>query len=148
MKVRDLMARPLRTVEAADSIAEAASAMAGHDVGVLPVIEDGSLVGIVTDRDILVRAMAQGLRSRTSVRAVMTARVLTCTADDEVEDVLRIMADQQIRRMPVCSVDGRLLGVFSIGDAARTEEYQELAAAALANICRPHGRHCQRPKAA
>lgn len=148
MKVRDLMARPLRTVEASESIAEAAAAMAGHDVGVLPVVEDGRLVGILTDRDILVRGVAQGLRSRTSVRAVMTTTVLTCAVDDEIEDVLRIMADQQIRRMPVCSAEGRVLGVFSIGDAARTEEYQELAAAAFANICRPHGRHCQRPKAA
>ena len=148
MRVGDVMGRPVRLAEAKDSIADAAAAMADRDVGALPVVEGGQLIGIVTDRDILVRGVAQGVPRTASVRGVMTPKVVRCMAEDEIDEVLGIMADQQIRRMPVCSADGEVIGIFSIGDAARTEEYQEQAAAALANICRPHGRHWQKRETA
>ena len=148
MRVFELMNRHVRTVAPTDSLADAAAVMAGRDVGVLPVVEDGRLVGIVTDRDIAVRGVAAGMRSRTCVAEIMTEKVLDCEADEELDDVLVRMGEQQVRRMPVCTSDGALVGMISIGDAAQTEEYQEAAARALGCISRPHGRHCQHPKAA
>ena len=148
MRVFELMNRHVRTVAPTDCLADAAAVMADRDVGVLPVVEDGRLAGIVTDRDIAVRGVANRMRCRTCVAEVMTEKVLTCSPDDELDDVLGRMGEQQVRRMPVCRSDGALVGMISIGDAAQTEEYQEAAARALSSISRPHGRHCQHRHAA
>lgn len=148
MKVRELMRHPVRTVAPDDSLTDAAALMAERDVGALPVVAAGQLAGFVTDRDIATRAVANRLRGRTPVADVMTAKVVCCGPDDEIDSVLDSMAAQQVRRLPVCAPDGQLVGMFSIGDAAQTEEYQEAAARALSQICRPHGRHSQHRSAA
>ena len=148
MKVRELMRHPVRTVTPNDSLCDAAALMAARDVGALPVVEEGRLAGIVTDRDIATRAVANRLRGRTRVGEVMTSKVQSCDPEDEIDAVLETMAAQQVRRLPVCSAGGELVGMISIGDAAQTEEYQEAAARALSNVCRPHGRHSQHRNAA
>ena len=148
MKVRELMRHPVRTVTPNDSLSDAAAVMAARDVGALAVVADGRLAGIVTDRDIATRAVANRLRGRAPVAEVMTTKVLSCGPEDEIDAVLETMAAQQVRRLPVCSADGELVGMISIGDAAQTEEYQEAAARALSSICRPHGRHSQHRSAA
>jgi CBS domain-containing protein len=144
MKVRELMSRHVRQISADTSIADAAAIMADKDVGALPVVEDGVPVGILTDRDIVVRAIGGHFRSRHPVSEVMSPKVLRCAPDDDVDDVLERMAIEQVRRLPVCGSDGTVIGMFSLGDAAQTEEYQEAAALALSRICRPHGHHCQK----
>lgn len=148
MKVRELMRHPVRTVTADDSLSDAAALMAARDVGALAVVEEGRLIGILTDRDIATRAVANRLRGRARVGEAMTPKVLSCAPDDEIDAALETMAAQQVRRLPVCSADGELVGMISVGDAAQTEEYQEAAARALSNICRPHGRHSQHRNAA
>jgi CBS domain-containing protein len=148
MRVFELMNRHARIVSPTDCLADAAAIMADRDVGILPVLEDGRLVGIVSDRDIAVRGVAGRMRCRTCVAEVMTEKVVTCCAEDEMDDALARMGEQQVRRLPVCTSDGALVGMISIGDAAQTEEYLEAAARTLGNISRPHGRHCQRRQAA
>jgi CBS domain-containing protein len=148
MMVRELMRHPVRTVTPSDRLADAAALMADRDVGILAVVEDERLVGLVTDRDIVVRGMANRLGRRARVGEVMTAKVLSCGPDDEIDTALELMATQQVRRLPVCGPDGELVGMISIGDAAQTEEYQEAAARTLSNVSRPHGRHSQHRSAA
>ena len=143
MKVRDVMRCPVRSVPSTESIADAAALMVDCDVGVLPVVDKGRLVGIVTDRDLAVRGLAAGLDGRSAVLRLMTGEVTTCHPDDQLGDVLKTMAQQRIRRVPVRATGGELVGMISIGDAAENEEYAGEAAATLADICRPHGRHCQ-----
>ena len=147
MKVRELMRHPVRTVAPGDSLADAAALMAQRDVGILPVVEDDRLVGIVTDRDIAIRGVANRLRCGVRVDRVMSRKVLSCGPDDDLDAVLETMASQQLRRLPVCA-NGELVGMISIGDAAQTEEYQEAAALTLSNVSRPHGRHSRHRPAA
>ena len=148
MKVRNMMSRTPRSVSPTESIAQVAALMADRDVGALPVVDDGSLVGIVTDRDLAIRGLATGLHGGAPVFRVMTREIAACGPDDEVADVLVKMAEQQVRRMPVCSDDGELVGMVSLGDAARSEEYSGEAAETLGAVCAPHGRHCQSLRAA
>ena len=148
MKVGNMMSRSPRSVSPTESIAGVAALMADADVGALPVVDDGSIVGIVTDRDLAIRGLAAGLHGGAPVFRAMTRNVATCGPDDELADVLAGMAEQQVRRMPVCSADGELVGMVALGDAARSEEYAGEAAEALGAICRPHGRHCQSLRAA
>ena len=148
MKVRELMSRTVQSARPNDSLAEAAALMAEGDFGAVPVVEDDRVVGILTDRDIAVRGLAARLRSSAAVKRIMTRRISTCSPDDEVDSVLEAMGHQQIRRLPVCEAGGKLVGMFSLGDAAQTEDYQEAAALALSNVSRPHGRHCQHHSAA
>ena len=148
MKIRDIMKTNVRSIKPTESIADAARIMAIDDIGALPVIESGRVVGMVTDRDLAVRGLAQGLRGGSPVLRVMSSDVATCRDDEDVEDLLGRMGDQQIRRMPVCSTEGELIGIVSIGDAARLDGDREEVGHALAEISVPHGRHCQGPLAA
>lgn len=143
MKIRDVMTEAVKAIKPTDTIVDAARAMGEFDVGALPVIEGEKLVGMVTDRDIAVRGVAGGMHSGSPVLNVMTKDVRTCRADDDIEDVLSEMADEQIRRVPVCSDDGRLVGIVSIGDAARYDRDREEVAETLGDICSPHGAHSQ-----
>src|SRR5690242_5474534 len=102
MKVRDIMTASVDSIEAADTIGYAARRMAEDDVGVLPILSSGELVGIVTDRDIAVRAVAAGIHPDVPVHRIMSDQVATCAPDDDVETALLLMGREQIRRMPVC----------------------------------------------
>ena len=143
MKVRDIMTSCVTTVSPTETLATAAATMIDSDVGVLPVVEDGALVGIVTDRDLAVRGLACGLEAGAPVLRVMTGDVICCDPDDELAEVLRDMAVQQIRRMPVCASTGELVGIVSIADAAENMEYAGEATETLTRICHSRGRHCQ-----
>jgi CBS domain-containing protein len=141
MKVSEIMSRPVTAIDPKTTIGEAARLMGEKDIGVLPVIDGGRLAGIVTDRDIAVRGVACGVQPDTSVTGIMTEKVGTCSEDEDVDDVLERMADLQVRRMPVRAQDGRVTGLFSIGDAAREDKEEEEVAQALRGICRPWRRH-------
>ena len=119
-KVGEVMTREVVAVTAASSVAEAARAMAEHDVGFLPVLDGRMLTGVVTDRDITVRATASPKPAdRTAVESIMSSDVLWCLAAESVEAVARRMGEAQVRRMPVLDDDKRLVGIVSLGDLAR-----------------------------
>ena len=145
MKVRDIMTLEVNSVQSTESIGNAAQAMADYDVGALPVLEGSNLVGIVTDRDIAVRAVAGGIDSESPVRLVMTDYVTTCSAETEVEDALSLMGTKQIRRLPVCDEDGQLVGILTLADAANRDPDKCEVGEALDDICDQGGMHCQEP---
>jgi len=142
MKVRDCMSHDVQVANPRQTIAEAARMMAECDAGVLPVGESDRLVGMITDRDIVVRAVAKNLGPNTAIRDAMSNdQVLYCFEDDDVADVAENLAEQQVRRLPVLNRDKRLVGIISIGDIAKAAERK--AGAAVAGITRPGGKHDQ-----
>lgn len=142
MKVRECMTREVRIVDPAETMREAAVAMADIDAGFLPVGENDRLIGIVTDRDIAIRGVAHGLQPEAPVRAVMSEEVRYCFDDDDCEDVLNNMAGIQVRRLPVLDRAKRMVGVVSITDLAGNGE-QAHAGEVLSEIARPSAIHSQ-----
>lgn len=145
MRVQDIMTRSVRSVRPANSIAEAARAMSEFDVGALPVVEGSTLVGMVTDRDIAVRAVARSIDLKSPVRDIMTPQVATCLPQDSVDYALELMSDEQVRRIPVCTGEGELVGIVALADAAERDPDKREVGMALEEICDPSGRHCQTP---
>jgi CBS domain-containing protein len=143
MKIADCMTRDVEVVTPEQPIREAASFMLRADTGSLPVSEGDRLVGMVTDRDITVRAVAEGRGPDTPVRDVMTDHLVYCFEDDEVEEVAMKMSDAQVRRMPVLDRSSQnLVGIVSLGDISRSDQ-SEAAAVALDGITDPGGEHNQ-----
>jgi CBS domain-containing protein len=145
MKVQDIMSSSVYSARSADSIAQAARSMADNDVGFLPVLEGAKLVGLVTDRDIAVRAVAAGIDPDAAVRRIMSTDVTSCTASDEIDDVLEIMSNEQVRRLPVCNESKEVIGIVALADAAKRDPDKREVAEALAEICEPSGLHSQSP---
>jgi CBS domain-containing protein len=146
MKVREAMTREVRLVRPEQTIREAAALMAQLDIGALPVEDNDRMVGMITDRDIAVRAVAHGRGPDTKVREVMSTEVLYCFEDQTVDEVTRNMADVRVRRLPVVNRDKRLVGILSLGDLAIDASAQEEAGEALGGISRPGGQHSQSVK--
>lgn len=142
MKVNQCMTREVHIADPADTLQEAARTMADIDAGFLPVGENDRLVGIITDRDIAIRAVGTGRSADAKVRDVMSDEVKYCYADDEVDAVLENMGEQQIRRLPVVDRDKRLVGVVSISDLAANGETRQ-SGEALCEIARPSAMHSQ-----
>jgi CBS domain-containing protein len=118
-QVADAMTRGVRTVCPSDNLVQAAQAMTELDIGALPVCDGDRLVGMITDRDIVVRGVAQGqANDRMHVAEVMTEEAAWCYDDDKVEEVLDRMRALQIRRLPVVDRHKRLVGMLSLGDIA------------------------------
>jgi CBS domain-containing protein len=117
MKVREIMSRKPALLDPSTTIAEAARAMSDGDVGCLLIGRNDQVFGVVTDRDIVVRALANGMDpTREQVRNVMSSEVLSCFEDQPVENVAKIMTEHGIRRLPVLDQRGRLTGVMSMSD--------------------------------
>lgn len=135
MKVSEVMTTDVKIADPNRSIQDAAKLMDKNDCGSLPVGEGDRLVGMITDRDIVVRAVAAGLPATTPIREVMTNDIKYCFEDEEIEDVADNMADIQMRRLPVLNRDKRIVGIVSLGDLARSDE--ECAGEALAGIAQP-----------
>ena len=142
MKVNEVMTRNVCVASPRISIAKAAQMMADCDSGVLPVGEEDRLVGMITDRDIAIRAVARGKTNDTPVREVMSHEVLYCFDDENIDDVARNMADQQIRRLPVVNRDKRLVGIVSLADMSPHWRAKD-AGETIAAISKPGGRHDQ-----
>ena len=142
MKVSEAMSSDVRVANPEQTIEQAARMMASLDAGVLPVGEHDRLVGMITDRDIAIRGVAQGKGPDAKVRDVMTSDVKYCYEDEEIADVTLNMADIQVRRLPVLDHNKRLVGILSLGDVAVTDE-DERAGEALTGISRPGGEHNQ-----
>lgn len=118
MKIREIMTRNVQIVEPEQSIREVAQLMEQIDSGALLVHEGDRLVGVITDRDIAIRAIAKGLDGDTPVRRVMTPNVRYCFDDEDVQHVASNMADIHLRRLPVMNRDKRLVGMVSLGNLA------------------------------
>jgi CBS domain-containing protein len=142
MKVSELMTRDVRIASPDETLRTAATAMVALDAGILPVGENGRLVGMITDRDIAVNGVALGKGPDAKVGEVMTRDVKYCYADQDVEDVTENMAEIQVRRLPVLDRDKRLIGIISLGDIAQSEVVRT-AGEALAGITIPTGQHNQ-----
>jgi CBS domain-containing protein len=142
MKVREAMTGDVRLTDPNRSIREAAEIMAEQDIGALPIGENDRLVGMVTDRDIAVRAVARGLGPDTKIRDVMSPEVMYCFDDEDLDDAAQNMGDIKVRRLPVLNRDKRLVGIISISDLTRREDARQIGRA-LADISSPGGAHSQ-----
>jgi CBS domain-containing protein len=125
MRVNEIMTRNVECAGPDLSLREAAQKMAALDVGVLPVCDGRTILGVVTDRDITIRGVARGLSADTAVREVMTTEVEWVREDDDLDDVHARMADAQVRRLPVVDESGALVGIISLGDVARSDKAKE-----------------------
>ena len=143
MRVSEAMTHDVRLANPTQTIREAASLMAQLDIGALPVEEDDRLIGMITDRDIAVRAVGQGRGPVTPIRDVMSPQVKYCFEDQSVDEVTRNMGDMRVRRLPVVNRDKRLVGILSLGDLAIDASAQDEAGEALRGISRPGGKHSQ-----
>ena len=134
MQVKELMTAEVELIDPEDSLQAAAQMMADLDTGVLPVGEEGRVVGMITDRDISIRAVAKGSKpDTTKVREVMSTEVHCCSQEDTVEDVSRKMSQWQVRRLPVVDGDAHVVGIVSLGDLV-VGDADEPAAQALHKI--------------
>lgn len=122
MKISDVMSRDVQVAKPADTLQAVAARMADCDIGSLPVEDGGRLVGMITDRDIVVRAVAKGLDGTVTVAKVMSGAVTSCRIGDGLEEVSDMMAESQIRRLPVLDGSGKLVGVVALGDLALKDE--------------------------
>lgn len=144
MKAQEIMSKNPRTVTPETTVQEAARLMKEEDVGVLPVVESASskrLLGVVTDRDITVRVVAEG-RSSASVRDAMTSGVKTAKADDSVKDVMQLMGKEQVRRVPIVNDRGELVGIVAQADIV-LEGDDKRAEETIEKISQPGGSHRQ-----
>lgn len=122
MQVRDVMTTKVHVIEEHTSLRDAAKLMLDHDVGSLPVNRQDRLVGMVTDRDLVVRGLAKGLDGGAEAREVMTAGMKYCYDDEDVEDVASNMSGLQIRRLAVLDRDKRLVGIVSLANIASADD--------------------------
>jgi CBS domain-containing protein len=136
------MTREVRIATPGQSIRDVAKIMAEIDAGILPVGENDRLVGMISDRDIAIRAIGEGKGPDTPVRDVMsTEQVLYCYEDEELDHVAKNMASEQVRRLPVVNRDKRLVGIVSLGDMAQNEG--RAASKAVKGVTKPGGTHQQ-----
>jgi CBS domain-containing protein len=137
------MSRDVCLATPGQSIRDAARMMADRDIGALPVSEGDRLVGMITDRDIALRAVAEGLGPDTKIADVMSReQVLYCFEDDDLDDVAANMGKIQVRRLPVVNRDKRLVGIVALGDLAAFEDARQTGKA-VAGISTPGGAHSQ-----
>src|SRR5437868_14984860 len=142
MRVSEAMTREVRVASPGQSIREVAKIMSEIDAGSVPVGDNDRLVGMITDRDIAIRAVAQGKGPDTPVSEVMSSdQVLYCYEDEELDHVAKNMSQQQVRRLPVVSRDKRLVGIVSLGNIAQSEARS--ASKAVKGVTKPGGAHTQ-----
>jgi CBS domain-containing protein len=145
MRVSEAMTREVRIANPGQTIRDVAKIMGEIDAGSLPVGENDRLVGMITDRDIAIRAVAQGKGPDTPVREVMSAEVKYCYEDEDLEHVAENMGDIQVRRLPVVNRDKRLVGIVSLGDISQNED-AETTGETTAKVSEPGGKPHRRKK--
>lgn len=138
MQLKEIMTRNVEVIRPESTLAEAAEKMKALDVGPLPVCDGERLVGMVTDRDITIRATADGKDPNTTrVLDVMTPEVFYCYDDQDVAAAALMMEEQQIRRLPIVDRNHRLVGIVSLGDLAVDTDDEELSGEVLAEVSTP-----------
>lgn len=140
MRVSEAMTRNVRLCTPGAPIRDVARIMAEIEAGSMPVGENDRLIGMITDRDIAIRAVAEGKGPETPVREVMSEHIHYCFDDEEVEQVAKNMGDIRVRRLPVVNRHKRLVGILSLGDVARSAG-EARTGAALAGVSQPGGAH-------
>ena len=148
MKISEIMTRNPRTVSPDASVSDAAQVMKEEDVGIVPIVERvggaetrGRLVGVVTDRDIAIRVVAEGRSGDGPVRDVMSGGVRTCSPNDTIEQVMALMGEEQVRRVPVVDERGSLVGVVSQADLVRKASDRAAVERTVEQISQPGGTH-------
>jgi CBS domain-containing protein len=127
-RCREIMTKNVRTATRDISLREVAAIMRDGDMGAVPVVDKGKLIGIVTDRDIVVRCISEGREADTAINDAMTAELFTVGPDDFVFEAIRLMGDKQVRRVPVVDENGNLAGIIAMADIAlETEDEREIA---------------------
>ena len=140
MQVKNVMTRGVECVSPDATLQEAARKMRDLDVGPLPVCDNDRLAGMLTDRDITVRAVAEGRDPRAAkVRDAMSAGIDYCFEEDDVEQAARLMRERQVRRLAVLNRDKRLVGILSLGDLAVETGGDEVAGKTLERVSQPAG---------
>lgn len=136
-QLKDLMSRDVKVVGPDVTIADAAKMMRDGDFGMLPVSENDRMIGTISDRDIAIRAVAEGKGADTKVRDVMSEGIAWAYEDDSVEKAATLMSERQVRRLPVVDRDKRLIGIVALGDFAVERSQIQPAAQALSEISKP-----------
>ena len=142
MQVSDVMTPNVHFVHPEQNLGEVAAVLAQLDVGALPVADKNRLIGMITDRDIVIRGVAEGLGPWSKVKEVMTTEVKYCYEDEKIDHVATNMAEIQVRRLPVMNRDKRLVGIISLGDLARRED-SRTTGQTVSEISEPGGEHSQ-----
>lgn len=144
MLVKEIMTPALIKVKETDSIAFVAQKMADCNIGALPVVKNGDvLVGIVTDRDIVVKADAKNMDLTTTVESIMSKDIQSCAPDDDIEDAASLMAVHQVRRLPVAK-DGHVVGFLALADlAVSMKDKPEVVHGMLSKISKPAKPECE-----
>jgi CBS domain-containing protein len=137
MQLKDVMSRDVKTIAPDDTIMDAARCMRDGDFGMMPVATDDRMIGAISDRDIAIKAVADGLDPKTSVRDVMTDGIFWAYEDDSVERGAQLMSQHQVRRLPIVNRDKRLVGIVALGDIAVDDTENDAAAEALTEISKP-----------
>ena len=138
MKVNEIITHDPQVIRPETALIEAAQKMKSMDIGMLPVCDGDRLVGVITDRDITVRGVAQGYDPKTArVQEVMTPEVIYCFDDEDVKDVAKKMEEKQVRRLPVLNREKRLVGIVSLGDLAVRTGKEKLAGEVLERVSEP-----------
>ncbi len=136
-KLKDLMSRDVKVISPDATIREAAQQMLSGNFGMLPVGENDRMIGAVSDRDIAIRAVAEGKDGNTKVRDVMSAGIIWSYEDDSVDDAAELMSKHQIRRLPIVNTDKRLVGIVALGDFAVVSSDIKTAGETLSEISKP-----------
>ena len=136
-QLKELMSRDVKVVGPDMTIGEAAQKMRDGDFGMMPVGENDRMIGSISDRDIAIRAIAEGKDAGTKVRDVMSPGIAWAYEDDSVEQAVAVMSKHQVRRLPVVNRDKRLVGIVALGDFAVEKSEIRPAAQALAEISKP-----------
>ena len=136
-QLKELMSRDVKVISPEMTIGEAARKMRDGDFGMLPVGEDDRMIGTISDRDIAIRAVAEGKDAGTKVREVMSEGIAWAYEDDSVEQAAMIMSEHQVRRLPVMNRDKRLVGIVALGDFAVESSEIRPTSLALSEISRP-----------
>ena len=142
MKISEMMTTDVETVSPEQTAREAASFMLNADAGAIPVTEGERLIGMITDRDIAVRGVAEGYGPETPVRDLMTNDMVCARVDDDVEEAASKMSEAQVRRLPVIDEQEKLCGIVSLGDLS-LEADRDCASEALEGVSQRGGQHQQ-----
>jgi CBS domain-containing protein len=142
MKVSDVMTRDVQTARPDQTAREAAGIMLRTDAGAIPVTEGDRLIGMITDRDIAVRGIAEGYGPDTPVRDLMTNDMVIARVDDDIDEVATRMSEAQVRRLPVIDRNEQLCGIISLGDISQKASGSS-AEQALEGVSQPGGQHQQ-----
>jgi CBS domain-containing protein len=138
MKIKDILTKDPEVIRPDAMICNAAAKMKERDIGMLPVCDGERLVGTITDRDLAIRAVAEGADPlATPVKQVMTPNLFYCFEDDDLEAAAQIMEEKQVRRLPVLNRDKRLVGIISLGDFALRSRDEHLTEEVLESVSEP-----------